>query len=740
MISELRAALPRPPKHPGSGVEIFLRPADVLPFVGLVRSSADRERDALGFLPDAAYEDAGSSGRLFVACRQEHGAPRFLGHLLFGGSFPHLRIHQLHVVPAARKLGVARSLVDSLSTFAEQHGYMDITARVASDLPANTAWERLGFATARTQMGGAARNRTINVRVRQLNTPTLFGYPEGKPVSGLPTLARGKSGYTPVYAIDLNVFFDIVKRRPRAEHASQVIGAALDNVIRVVVAEEFAAELRRSFRPNVPDPIYEFALQLPTIPPPEPSMLLALTTELAGIVFPNRSASGALSVRDNSDLVHLATAIHHSASGFVTAENALVAVADAIETGYGINIIHVEHFAQLLQSTKRRITAIDSRFAGRELRLSELTDSLRADLSSIIERIRFSDALREHLSEHGVRSSHGRSIAVSFGGSLVCAALWSRSTRLDKGFAATIVSDEDQPAIESALDALLLAVSEEAVADGPALIELTIPKAHTITRELALAVGFIEKECVSSGAGCFQRMAIGAAVTEKSWNSVQAQIAGKTGNTFSSTLPGFKSVDTRVSFSSEDGTAHQISIDDLETALSPILLCPNTRKYILVPIRRIFADHLLNTAVQISLLPTDAAALFHERVYYSASRNSKLFTPGAVLIFYESGRGHGRSAAVALARVRETATISKKGVSAAVLRHGVLEPSEIESISKQGAVAATVFDNLIRLHKPVSLRSLRTLGCVDDANLVGARRITGEQFSAIMRKGGAVGH
>ena len=94
-------------------------------------------------------------------------------------------------------------------------------------------------------------------------------------------------------------------------------------------------------------------------------MLLALTAEYAGIVFPNRSASGALSVRDNSDLVHLATAIHHSASGFVTAENALVAAADAIETGYGIKIIHVEHFAQLLQSTKRWITAIDSRFAGR---------------------------------------------------------------------------------------------------------------------------------------------------------------------------------------------------------------------------------------------------------------------------------------------------------------------------------------------------------------------------------------
>jgi GNAT superfamily N-acetyltransferase len=646
MISDLRTALAQSPKHSEPGVRVHLSPIEVLPYVGLVRRSADLERDALGFLPDAAYETAASSGRLFVASRAEHGGAKFLGHLLFGGSFPHIRVHQLHVIPEARNLGVARSLMNSLTAFAEQRGYMDMTARVASDLHANAVWEKLGFATVRTQVGGAARNRTINVRVRILNTPTLFGYPNGEPVSGLPTLGRRVSGYTPVYAIDLNVFFDVVKRRPRVEHASQVIGAALDNVIRLVVAEEFAVELRRSFKPNAPDPVYEFALQLPTIPPPEAGPLSGLTTELAKAVFPQRAASGALSIQDNSDLIHLATAIHHSASGFVTAENALLAAADKIEASHGIKVIHVERFAQLLKGSKRRIMAIDSRFAGRELRLSELTDSLRADLSAMIERIRFSDDLRQHILAHGVRSSHNRSIAVSFNGSLVCAALWSRSSRLDQVFSATIVSNEDQPAIESALDALLLAVSEEAVVNGPVLIDLTVPRAHTITREMALAVGFNEKEVASSSAGCYQRLAIGSVVTEQSWSSISAQIAARTGNKFPSTLPVFKSVDTKVSFTSHDGTAHQISIEDLETALSPTLLCPSSRKYILLPIRRVFADHLLNTSLQISLLPTNAAALFHERVYYSASRNSKLFTSGSVLVFYESGRGRGRSAAV----------------------------------------------------------------------------------------------
>ena len=740
MISDLRSALAQSLKRSESGVQVHSHPAEVLPFVGDVRHNADLEKDALGFLPEAAYEVAASSGRLFVASRQGHGAPEFLGHLLFGGSFPHARVHQLHVIPEARKLGVARALIDSLTAFSEQHGYMDITARVAADLPANAVWEKLGFVTARTQAGGAARNRTINVRVRQLNTPTLFGYPEGKPVSGLPTLGRGTSGYTPVYAIDLNVFFDIVKRRPRAEHASQVIGAALDNVIRVVVAEEFTVELRRSLKPNAPDPVYEFALQLPTIPPPEPARLLALTTELARLVFPQRTANGALSVQDSSDLIHLATAIHHSASGFVTAENALVAAAEAVEINYGIRIIHVEQFAQLLQDTKRRIMAVDSRFAGRQLRLSELTESLWADLSSIIEKIRFSDGFRQHLAAHRVRSPHNRSIAVSFNGSLVCAALWNRSARLEKGFSVTIISDEDHPAIESALDALLLALSEEAAANGPVLINLTIPKAHTITREMVLAVGFNEKEPNDSGAGYYQRMAIGSIVTERSWRSVQAKIAAQTGNIFPLSLPTFKSGEARVSFTSHDGTAHQISIEDLETALAPALLCPSTRKCILVPIRRMFADHLLNTSLQMSLLPANAAALFHERVYYSTARNSKLFTPGAILIFYESGRGHGRSAAVAFARVRETASVPKKEVASALLPHGVLDLEEIEAISTRGEVAATVFDNLIRLRSPITLQSLRALGCVDQANLVGARQLTSEQFSAIIQKGEQVGH
>jgi GNAT superfamily N-acetyltransferase len=734
MISDLRSSLASSAHHQGD-VNIHVRPNEVLPFVDSVRQNADSDKEALGFLPDGVYARFAAAGHLYIACRSVHGKEKLAGHLLFGATFPHVRIHQLFVAPEHRKQGVAQALLGSLTAFAEEHGYMDITARVASTLPANAAWEKLGFAIMRTKSGGSARNRPINIRVKELNTPTLFGYPEGQPVSGLPILGRGASDYTPVYAIDLNVFFDVVKRRPRSEYASQVIGAALDNLVRIVVTEEFAEELKRSVKPATPDPVYEFALQLPTIPRPDSPKVAALLAELGQIVFPDRAKTNTLTTQDNSDLVHLATAIHHSASGFITAEKALLIRSEQIEARYGLKIVHVEHLAQLLQGAKRRISMIDSRFAGNELRLSELTEPLRSDLLEVVGRILVSDELRNRIQADGVHSSHFRSLIVSLNGKLVCAALWNCSTSLQSTFSAILISDEDEPAIESGLDALLFALAEEATADRPALIELTIPKALTTTREVVLSMGYTEKSTGNSAAAEFRRFAIGTAIAHKNWSSVRKQISAMTGNIFSDDLPEFKSPDSKIVFAGPDGGRNQISIEDLETALSPTVLCSKLRGASLVPIRRAYADHLLNTSQQLSLLPKNAAALFHERVYYSTDRNFKLFTPGSLMIFYESGRGHGRSSAVAVARVRETAKVCKKEVASALLRHGVLDPNEIEALSARAEISATIFDNLIRFQNPVSLRSLRSSGCIDRANLVKARRLTAEQAEAIVEKG-----
>jgi len=61
--------------------------------------------------------------------------------------------------------------------------------------------------------------------------------------------------------LDLNVFWDVVQRRPRREFAAQVLAAAFDNLIKVLVTQEFINELERTTK-VANDPALEFALQL----------------------------------------------------------------------------------------------------------------------------------------------------------------------------------------------------------------------------------------------------------------------------------------------------------------------------------------------------------------------------------------------------------------------------------------------------------------------------------------------
>lgn len=736
MIDSLRATLTRVSQPDGPPLEISDKVNDVVPFLAQIRTNADAERDAFGFLPEAAYETAAQAGHLFVALRRNNGNACLMGHLLFGGRFPHLRIHQLHVAKNFRKTGVARTLISSLVNFAERVGYMDIVARVASDLPANKAWEQFGFGVVRTLPGGATRNRTINVRVKHLNTPTLFGYHEGAPVKSLPAIRRGIPGYMPVYAIDLNVFFDFVKQRSRSEQVGQLIAAALDNMLRIVVTEEFAAELKRNHKPNGPDPLYEFALQLPTISRPDASKVESLTNELADIVFPERTRRKALTVQDHSDLVHLATAISHTATAFITSEKAMVAQSDQIMKRFGVQVVDIEGISRLLQASQARASTVEYRFAGKDLRISELTDCLRSNFISIAEKVSIPVDTRGTVWLNQVLSQHSRSIAVSLDGTLIAAAVWSCSSRLHDVLCPTIIADEDHPAIESAIDALMLALSGEAVANGPGLIHLTIPDAHTITREIVLSLGFSETSSTSPGLGSFQRLALGKVIVERNWDSLRTMIAEKTGVSVPDSLAALDSAGAKVSLSNHTGTRFQIAFEDLETALAPALFLLSSRNSVLVPIRRAFADQLLSTSQQLSLLPSSAAAMFHERVYYRAVRSLSLMSSGSIIVFYESGRNGGRSAAIAIARVRDTAQVPKSDVAAVLLRHGVLNKNEIGKLTKGELVASTVFDTVIKFPKPVPHSRLKQMGAIDGANLITARQLTATQVAAIAENGG----
>ena len=306
---------------PVSRFAILIESGQAAPYLEAIKRVADAERDTLGFLPDRVYRDALFAGKLFVAIARDSGTDQYAGHLLFGGTYPFLRIFQVLVAPRFRRRRLASLLVQTLLKQAEEHGYLSIKARVAEDLSeANAFWEHEGFELIKRKSGGKSRGRTINIRARALETPTLFGTLPADAEPQCLLLSFPLSTPRPLYVIDLNVFLDLVKHRALNAETQRLIAAAWNRSIDVSVTEEFVVELRRATPASGADPVLDLALALPRLPHVPEALLQSLISELGTIVFPAKASTGHLSRNDCSDLIHLATAIHHGAVGFVTGE------------------------------------------------------------------------------------------------------------------------------------------------------------------------------------------------------------------------------------------------------------------------------------------------------------------------------------------------------------------------------------------------------------------------------------
>jgi GNAT superfamily N-acetyltransferase len=710
-------------------VRILTLSSEVTPFVSEVRQNADLEKDALGFLPAGVYDDAAKRDNLLVAVCGE----KFAGHLLFGGRFPHARIFQLFVAPNFRSSGIGGRLVGRLVEVMEGYSFLSISARVAADLDANEFWSRMGFAIAGIKPGGPTRNRVINLRVKQLDTPDLFKL---RPVAtgGLGLVDR-LATRQPVYVIDLNVFWDAVKQRARSEYAAEVISAALHQFIYIVVTSEFVKELQRTSRPAPTDPALEFALQLPILPDPGAPALDALVAELGNLVFPAKATTGTLSERDRSDLVHLATAIHHSANAFVTSENAIVRIADTVHRRYGVEILHVKELSAALKDAQRHIPAFRAQLSSDTLQFWELVAENSSSLEQFLRNnLAPADYREDFLSASSIAPARRR-IVVTSATEIVCLASWDSNAGLQPRATVRLIADEEHPSVETAVNCVLNKISAEASRVGPVLLRLCTPPGHAISRKVGLLHGFQPPESDQSGETYLQKLSIGRPLTGSNWGKIRRTVQQCSGLTFPEAVPLADRSDVMVAFDTASGERRTLSLVQIERLLSPTLILGPNRAGSIVPIRRAYAEQLLQASAQMSLTPNREAGLFSNRVYFSCARNARVLLPGTAILFYESSSGGGRACITAIARVVTTEIHSKTAISAELLRHGVLESDDLVDLTVSDSISATTFDNVMPLDKPVRLERLRQIGCVDGSNLITARTIPYDQLLTIVEEG-----
>lgn len=703
-------------------------PTALLQHLNAIRALADGEKEALGFLPEAAYRDAIMQRRLVVMVARENGTSHVAGFILFSGVFPNARIQAVVVRPDHRRGGVASALVSSLVSYLESRGYIAVTAAVASDLEAaQEFYESRGFVARRVRNGGQARQRTIVLRSRELDTPNFFALMAPPAVSGQGATKLGlrpRSAFeAPLYVIDLNVLFDLTKQRARSPIANRLFGAGLAHQVRLAVAPEFIVELERTSAGPTSDITLKLARQLPKLPvfPKDEVEFLAAAIHQAVFIDANHPQAG--SRQALSDARHLAEAALIRASGYITSDSALLDARDALLALIGVDVAGLEEFVELLPSDEPSRERSQLKGTKCETRLATT-----AEAQAYLTSQRVSSAL---IDEYFPLAALQRvSVQAVFeDGEIVGASIYRAPSSVDAPGRMIVHVRPDHVACETFAEHLLDEAIRESCHSGPVTIELrAIPGQSTVARAAKLR-GFLP----AASSDILIKVALGRPLTPDSWAAIARQTRRRTGLALPDTPPDAGTVQSGLSVRGPDGSIITVQLAALEAALVPTLIVWPGRDGVIVPIAKSFADDLLGTADQFALFGRPNAAFVGLRTYFNSPRTASTMRPGVPILFYESERTGGRGAVLAAARIVDATISSKERVSEAALERGVVE--DLASLSASTEVLATSFDSLIRFPNPVPLGTLRQLGAVGPSNFQTATALPNAMLAAILDLG-----
>ncbi|WP_271568269.1 GNAT family N-acetyltransferase [Bradyrhizobium sp. CCBAU 11386] len=569
-------------------------PRLLLEHVSTIRSLADMEKEALGFLPEAAYRDAIMQRRLFGIFAKYAGRVEVAGFILFSGVFPHARVQQVAVLPSYRRNGIASALINALVSHLESRGYLNITAAVASDLVgAQAFYEKKGFIARRVRDGGAARQRTIVLRSRELDTASLFSLmappaPGDELAANLKLRSLG-TFEAPLYAIDLNVLFDLIKRRPRSAVANRLFGAALAHRVRLAVAPEFIVELERTSLGEASDSTLQLARQLPRIPSAPKLDVDRVAAIVHKAVFEETGLSQANSKQALSDSRHLAEASLARASGYITSDTHLLNARETLLELVGLDVASLDEFVELLPVEDAR-----------------LERGLLRGTQCEIKAVKPSEA-RAYLVSHSLAGglvelflptrSTARQVKVRAAledAEIVGVGLYLPPPTIDAAAKMLVHIRADHVSSETFAEHLLDELVREASHAGPVTIELRRIVGQTAVNQAAKLRGFLP----STDPDTLIKVALGRPLTPNTWLSLARQMRRRTGLSLPDNLPHAAKA---VEIQTPDGVSLAVKMPALEAALSPTVIAWPGRDAVIVPIAKSFADDLLGTADQFAL-------------------------------------------------------------------------------------------------------------------------------------------
>lgn len=694
---------------------------EVEPYLDSIINASNSERNSFGFLPEPVYREFIQQQQVIIAIDEATNA--FVGYTIFAGALPTAKVRQTYVAPNWRRRGVGEALISEVIRLCEQLNYLTLRATVGQDLiAANAFYEKMGFAAVRTKPGGKTKKRVLVVRARELDTPSLLNFASfGSKAEAEIFLEIPEAGPSPLYLVDLNFVFDLIRQRKGGE-ALTLVAAAFENSVRLAISEEFIVELERNTEQFPDDPILKVARSLPVVQCPT-SGLKQLCDELAPLIFAERNLSGSLTVQDISDIRHLATVILENAAGFITSEKAILRQTSTLRAKYGIEVVSPAIFASADTDLTPLPTSIEISVDDRTITSRVMTDSDHEATIRLATSQGISLAtLRPALSRGTSTAPRSRAV-VRDGKSLIAAATWQPPSAAGTA-RLYLFADYSDETSELAVDHLIDIASRSVCTNKPTNLWISLGSRDTVIRERAIRAGFNFKGKTQGPKAQLHKICLGAAVTESHWPSVTNIIREKFGLLLPSEPPSFESVDEQISLSTTSDKRATIKIKALEDFLAPTILALPNRPAVMVPIWPNFAEALFQGSLQRDMLSGPRAGIVTQKCYLSDKSSLNRIPEHGIIVFYEStgpGKSKGRSAAIAVGRIQRRYLASEAAACGLAQLRGVLSTEDIKAMAKGQNLCVTEFDNLMRFRKHVPLSKLKEIGCADGANLVTAR-------------------
>jgi len=696
-------------------------------YINEVARLADQNKQSFGFNPLKVYEEMSLKEQLWIAINDDKDV---CGYIMFGGKYPSLRVFQLFVIKEYRGGGIASLLLNELIEHGNLNRYSIITAKVAQELSANKFWQKNEFFITHTYLGGSAsskKRRTLNHRLFQLNTPDLLS-----PIS---TLTNAPLKYTnrpmlstPIYSLDLNVVFDLIKDRNNMKEARDLITRSMNGAIDIVITPEFVTELERALI-NEHDPLLDLARALPSLPKFKEEEISGLAESLRKLVFPQRSKERKNSDNDVSDLRHLAYSILAKVTGFVTGERSLLRSSSKLQKEYGIEVLSVKEFSHSPGSPKVLPASID----GNIIKIKPCREYIQLDKIPYFEQFKIPTESIVAIEKQLKKNKFFEVSLLEVDDENIAYYGVNCANNLEKIELYLFVNELHSHAI-LAIDHFL----EESLRRLPnnkiCRLDLHISPSQTITSKTAVTKGFKH----TSTNNILTKIAYNGILDKHCWPEFVSNYQNKSGYEIKEKFPSCADIlNTGIVLEKEeDYFAKPLSLFDFESLISPGLLNHQKRKCTLIPIREDYADNLLgNTSRQRSLFANKANFLMLEKAYFRSPTRASYIQKGSLIAFYVSG-SKSVQAIIGIGRVTYSEVINRDQINASLSRQGVISDHKLNEIAeKHGGIHVFTFDNFKKLPKHIGLKKAKQIGLISNANLATIEQLSNDKLSLLLEVG-----